>query len=173
MSEENMTVAAFMRKCFQEVLADNKPHRLKEIAAYAGNQARENGIDGDFGANQVFLAIKKTLENGNVYGQPCRGFYQTRIGITQDQQALLPWDHFDWFNVLDKAVELQNLLEAGFGRDVTELEMNAEEKANFEVIGKAVQENIDKVIDGLAIWIAQVEDHQEAPSQDNGFAMSM
>lgn len=169
-------------ECFQELLADGKPHRLNEIAAYAAEKAHEKGIEGSFHSKNVWMAIHKKVRAAEAeYGHPAFGFYQLRSAMGDQADApprarnqkqaisaaVSPAEAkaAGWYEALDIACDLEKLLQTGFGQEEPLPQMTAVDWQVYLASGNAAKENIDQVVNHLSYWLAQMEDHYAGVDQ--------
>ena len=154
----------FIRKHFRELLEDGEPHKFKEIFDYINERVREENALGAFLPNQVGLAIYPLLKGETTaYTKVSRGYYQ-KIGPQLENQESLTF----WNKVLDRAFNLQALLQEGFSQDEPMPNMTSIEAQNYKAIGKVTIASIDTAIDGIAAWLAMIDNHayileQETP----------
>lgn len=164
------TTADFIRAQFKELLSDGQAHGLKEIVAYANQKALECHRQGIVNHSSVWAAIRTlTTDPGSGYSNVRHGVYQESCYAQPELRA----DQFDWDGILDRAAELQALLAAGFGRETPMPHMTPEETQTYAVLAKNSAESMERVIEDVAVWLAQIEDHTLVLRQEETPSMTM
>ena len=170
--------AEFSRKCFRDLLEDGQPHTFKEITDYIMRQAEGGDFDGAFTPGKINIAITQLTRCKNPeYGRIERGVYQKGCIDPVLESPI----EFDWYQVLDKAVELQELMSAGFEELQTKRAITPDEKDNFQNQPDRCAQIINRLIDEIAVCCAQAEDRdyvidnavRKTHCQSEGMSMSM
>lgn len=164
------SAAAFYQQCFKELLADGQPHKVNEVFDYINDQMEENGLNWRFSGSNAFAAIRRViLSKDNPYIRASRGVYQMEAPLHYRETM------FSWSKALDCAFELSQLLEAGLSGQEALADMTAEEAENFNTLASQINDGVERVIDGMAILIAQLQDHEETLTarEQPGMEMSM
>ncbi len=160
----------FARERFKELMEDGQPHSFREITDYVLRQAVERDFCGEFYPSKIWMAITQlTKKEDSLYTRISYGMYQ------KGGQALrvIMSSKYDLERVLDKAVELEELLHTGFSQEGPLPDMTPEETNNYKAISQSTAAGINEVIEGIAAWLAQMEDHDCALSQEHDQGMSM
>lgn len=162
----------FVRECFRDLLADGQPHSLKNIAAHVTDQSQGTAFAGEYSSPKVWqIIIPLTKKADSEYANIRHGIYQKINPELKIFEAAV----FDWGNVLNKVIELQGLLAEGFDNDAAIPGLTPEAIHNQIQISKSASASIDTIIDGIAAWIAQMDDqhHDLSVSSSHGMTMSI
>jgi len=160
----------FARECFKELMEDGQSHSFKEITDYVIRQSKEKRFLAEYTTGKIWMAITQlTKKPDSEYTRIGYGVYKKcgqEMAITEPSQS--SWEH-----LLDKSVELQELLSEGFSPMEPLPDMTPDEMYNYNVISKNVASDIDRVIEGIAALLAQMEDHEHALSRDHTQELSI
>lgn len=166
----SVSTSEFARERFKELMADGQPHSFKDIVDYVVRQAGERGFQGEYYPSKIWMAITQlTKKADSEYVRIQHGVYQKGgQAMTVSESTSSSWER-----VLDKAVELQELLRAGFSQEAPMPDMTPEETHNYEAISNSTAAGIDEVVEGIAAWLAQMEDHDYDLSREHTQGTSM
>ena len=82
-----------------------------------------------------------------------------------------PKPEFDWRTVLDKAVELQEMLADGFTVERPMSGMILSDIRHYRLIAESAFEAMDSVIENINIWLECLDDHEKSLIQSHSMNM--
>lgn len=154
--------AAEIRRHFAELMADHSPHKINEITNYVQQKMQEDGYESDkINSTRAYLSILPILRDSDSgYIRTQRGYYQKlEAPLIENHKGIDPWTQ-----LLDKAMELRNLVEQAFDGENPLPNATDEESSNFHVIGQALLNETDLILDQYSAWLAIMDDHVDQQS---------
>lgn len=168
--KEESVKADFVRNCFKEVLSDGNPHRYSEIVEYASKKARGTEFYGSINRTAVVLDIKPLINKADSeYLRVRHGYYQMKtpevmLALETEKQGN------NLYSALDNATALGEQLK----KIRTECCLAFPEIADkINSSFKLSSECLDRCIDGLSYWMADIEDFSDDESQDEDESLTM
>ncbi len=171
-TEDPSVKAAFVRNCFKELLSDGKPHRYSEIVDYASKRAKGTEYYGGINRTAVVLDIKPLLNKvDSEYIRVRHGYYQMRtpesiLSIETESQGN------NLYSALDNATTLRNQL-SNIRTECCAAFPEISDKINSAF--RIADTCLDKCIDGISFWMADIEDlsDDESETEDQSPTMTM
>ncbi len=171
-TEDPSVKAGFVRNCFRELLSDGKPHRYSEIVEYTTKKARGTEFFGGINKTAVVLDIKPLINKPDAdYLRVRHGYYQMKtpevmLTIATEKQGN------NLYSALDNATALREQL-ANIRIECCDAFPEISDKINSAY--KIADACLDKCIDGLSFWMADIEDisSEEFETEDQSPTMTM
>ena len=154
--EEYITSKQFAQNCFMKLLSDGKPHAYKEIVAYINKtRIEENRPEVHSLLNNAVSFIMPLVDDENSpYTHIRHGWYQMTV-----QPSIARWTH-----ILDKATELQCLIQIETNMTLNILSNN--DRQEFEHMISLEYDTTDLLIDYISVCLAKLEDIDNDINED-------
>lgn len=166
---------SYIQKCCIELLEDGEPHNIGELSDYTRQKAEEQELQGNFKNNYVWLALKRlTTKRDSDYTNIKHGYYQkggTAVILKNETAPKMAAEPDCWSAALDTAVELENTLALCFSKDMYPTGMTEGEAQNYELVSKSAQQAVQTIIEGIAVCLAQQDDHANRISMEQAGSM--
>ena len=152
----------FILSCFQKLLDDGEPHQYREILNYVREQAKGTQFEGTIEQNNLVLPIRNKLEDPAFpYERVSYGFYQkVELRTAAQEEVALHADSV--YDLLDNAFSLQRQMETVHKTQQEQFSSSKILENSFQVVSG----HLETLLDSMSMWIADMEDLTQEPSQE-------